>query len=548
MHSFADAVIVLWGWRRALVAFLAGAASAFAFAPFDLFPILWITIPVFVWLLDGATGSAHRPRVFRLVPAAIVGWWFGFGFFLSGLWWIGAAFLVEAATFGWLMPVGVIALPAGLALFWAFGAALARALWSDGWARLFALAAAMTLAEWLRGSILTGFPWNAFGYSLTAQPLTMQLASVIGIWGLTLLAFLIFAAPVLFVGGLVSDRRSRLLALAAIILIVLGGLGFGSLRLSGADAAFVDGVRLRLVQPAVDQREKWQPGSAETIMERYLALSDVESAPLGGENGPTHLLWPESAFPFLLTQRPDALAAIANLLPEGTTLITGAARGEQAAGGASRPLLFNSIYVIDDAGEIIDAYDKVHLVPFGEYLPFEPVLASLGLEQLVDALGTYSPGPRRRTIALTDAPAFAPLICYEAIFSGSVTEPGNRPGWLVNVTNDAWFTITGWWFNLPGPYQHLRQAQLRAVEEGLPLARAANTGVSAIIDPYGRILASLALGEAGTVDGPLPASLPPTLFARFGGVTFWMLLLATFGTALGEGFTLRLTRQRRQLT
>ncbi|MCC6983986.1 MAG: apolipoprotein N-acyltransferase [Bauldia sp.] len=548
MHSFADAVIVLWGWRRALVAFLAGAASAFAFAPFDLFPILWVTVPVFVWLLDGATGSAARPRLFRLVPAAVVGWWFGFGFFLSGLWWVGAAFLVEAEQFAWLMPFGVLALPAGLALFWAFGAALARALWSDGWARLFALAAAMTLAEWLRGTILTGFPWNAFGYALAAQPLTMQLASVIGIWGLTLLAFLIFGAPVLFVGGLVTDRRSRFLALAAIILVVLGGLGFGVLRLRGAEGAFVDGVQLRLVQPAVDQREKWQPGSAAAIMERYLALSASGETPLGRDGGPTHLIWPESAFPFLLTERPDALAAIAGLLPEGTTLITGAARGERPIGPGARPMLFNSVYVIDDGGEIRDAYDKVHLVPFGEYLPFEPALSALGLRQVVDALGTYSPGPRRRTIALADAPAFTPLICYEAIFSGSVTEPGNRPGWLVNVTNDAWFTVSGWWFDLPGPYQHLRHAQLRAVEEGLPLARAANTGISAIIDPYGRIVSSLALGEAGVVDGPLPASLPPTLFARFGGVTFWALLLATFCVAVGEGFTLRSGRQRQQLT
>lgn len=551
MDSFADAVIVSWGWRRAAIAFLAGAASILAFAPYDLFPILWVTVPIFVWLLDGASGSATRGRVFRLVPAAIVGWWFGFGFFLAGLFWVGNSFLVEADVTPWLlalMPFAVVAFTACLALFWAVGAALARLLWSDGWARIFAFAASMTLAEWLRGTILTGFPWNAFGYALTAQPLTMQLASLFGIWGLTLLAWLVFAAPVLFVGGLASERRSRFLALGTILVLLLGSIGFGAFRLQAASSSSVEGVRLRLVQPAIDQREKWRPGGAAAIMESYLTLSDSGSIPLGRDGAPNLLVWPESAFPFILTESPDALAAIANLLPDDTALITGAARRERSVDPASPPILYNSVYVIDDGGEIRDAYDKVHLVPFGEYLPFENALVAIGLKPLVDALGTYRPGPRLRTLALPGAPSFSPLICYEAIFSGSVVEPGNRPGWLVNVTNDAWFTVNGIWFDLPGPYQHLRQAQLRAVEEGLPLARAANTGISAIVDPYGRIVASLALGEAGVVDGPLPTALPPTLFARFGGVTFWLLLLATFGTAMAEVFTLRLNGRRRQLT
>jgi apolipoprotein N-acyltransferase len=220
MHFVADAIIVLWGWRRLAVAFVAGAVSALALPPFSAFPVLWLTMPVLVWLIDGAIAGAGKGAIRSLMPAAIVGWAFGFGYFLAGLWWIGAAFLVDADKFAWLLPVAVLAMPAGLAIFWGLAAAVARLVWPDGWRRILLLAVALTAAEWLRGHVLTGFPWNAFGYTLTPVPVMMQSASIVGLWGLTLAAFIIFAAPALLVSEGREARRGgiQVLAFAALLL------------------------------------------------------------------------------------------------------------------------------------------------------------------------------------------------------------------------------------------------------------------------------------------------------------------------------------------
>jgi apolipoprotein N-acyltransferase len=524
VQRIASAIIVLWGWRRFLVALVAGAVSALAFAPFDLFPILWLTIPVFVWLIDGAEPRPDAPWWRRLLPAALVGFAFGLGFFVAGLWWVGTALLVDPG-FAWALPLAVLALPAVLALFWAFGAALARLLWAEGWPRLFAFAFAMAVAEWLRGHLFTGFPWNAVGYALTPFPLMMQSASLVGLWGLTLLAFFVFAAPVL----LVERGRGARWALAAALALFGAHLGFGWWRLSAAGPdSLVPDVALRIVQPSIPQDERWEEASAGTIMSRYVDLS-LNGAPT--LSGVTHLIWPESAFPFLLTDHPEALTAIADLLPKGTTLITGAARAERVIGDDGAPLVYNSIYVIDDVGEIRAAYDKVHLVPFGEYLPLGGLLRALGLRQLIAVPQGFTAGESHRSLAAPGAPPFAPLICYEAIFPGAVVPPGARPAWLLNVTNDAWYGDT------PGPYQHFDEARLRAVEEGLPLVRAANSGISAIIDPHGRTVAELALDKIGVLDGPLPASLPPTLYALWGDWLFAGLLLVTLGVRIVGKFT-----------
>lgn len=519
METLANAVIVLWGWRRLAVAFVAGALSALAFAPFHAFPVLWITVPVFVWLIDGAETGEGAAGLSRLVPAALVGFFFGFGFFVAGLWWIGAALLVDAGMFAWALPLAIIALPAVLALFWAFGAALARAFWFDGWPRILVFAVAMATAEWLRGHLFTGFPWNAFGYALTPTPLMMQSAALVGVWGLTLAAFFIFGAPALLADG--DGRRSARVVTGVAAALLLVDLVYGWAILGPPDPT-VAGVRFRIVQPSIPQDAEWAAAVGDDTVERYVGLSDSD----GGLAGVTHLVWPESAFPFLLTERPEALAAIAALLPEGTTLITGAARAERIGEGP-RPV-FNSVYVIDDEGEIAAAYDKVHLVPFGEYLPFRSWLEALGLRQLVALPGGFSPGQRLRTLEVQGAPPVGPLICYEIIFPGAVLEPGNRPAWFLNVTNDGWFGGT------PGPYQHFLQARVRAVEEGLPLVRAANTGISAIVDPHGRIVASLELGQAGIVEGDLPQALAETPYGRLGDWIFWAAVVATC-TVAGVG-------------
>jgi apolipoprotein N-acyltransferase len=528
VQALASSIIVLWGWRRFAVAFVAGAISALAFAPFDLFPVLWLTVPVFVWLIDGSEAGEAASWWRKLVPAVIVGFAFGFGFFVAGLWWIGTALLVDADEFAWALPLAVAGLPAMLAIFWALGAALARVFWTDGWPRLLVFAVAMSAAEWMRGHLFTGFPWNAFGYALTPSPVMMQTASLGGVWTLTLAAFFIFAAPVLLIAERRRTRRAGRVAFAAAAALYLFHVGYGFVRMPAAPVSLVPGVNLRIVQPSIPQDERWETAGADTIMARYAELSRNGAKTM---TGVTHLVWPESAFPFLLTEKPSALTTIADLLPPGTMLFTGAARAERVVGSDDPPMVFNSIYAIDDVGEIRAAYDKVHLVPFGEYLPFGGLLRALGLRQVIALPGGFSAGQTLRTLSLPGAPPFAPLICYEIIFPGAVIADGDgpRPEWLLNVTNDAWYGAT------PGPYQHFEQARVRAVEEGLPLVRAANSGISAIVDPYGRVLASLELGRIGVVDGGLPGALPATPYARYGDWIFLALaILMSAGAALGR--------------
>jgi apolipoprotein N-acyltransferase len=461
---------------------------------------------VIVWLLDGAGVGRWN----GVAAAAGAGWCFGFGYFLSGLYWIGHPFLVDAKIFGWMMPFAVTILPAGLALFTALGFALARLLWSRGAFRILTLAAALTLSEWLRGHLLTGFPWNAFGYALTGSLAFAQAAALVGLWGLTFVAIAVFAAPATLADDTADTRRPWLPPILALALLAALAL-FGAMRLRATPTSFVSGVQLRIVQPNIPQDQRFNHSAKAETMRRYLALSDRATSPQArGVGDVTHLIWPESAFPFFLTREPDALAAIAEFLPPGTVLITGAARFAEAASGPGRIRAYNSVYVIDHAGSILSVYDKVRLVPFGEFLPFRDLLERLGLQQLVRVPGGFLAGDRRRTILAPPAPGFAPLICYEAIFPHAVTPPGERPGWLLNLTNDGWFGASS------GPYQHLRQAQLRAVEEGLPLVRAANTGVSAVVDPLGRIVAMLPLGREGALDSGLPQRMAAPPYAQTG--------------------------------
>ncbi|MGH6925159.1 MAG: apolipoprotein N-acyltransferase [Propylenella sp.] len=518
MDRLAHAVILSWGWRRRGIAFGAGALSALAMPPFFIFPILWITFPVFVWLIDGAVEKSPGGRVSRLGPAFSAGWWFGFGYFLAGLWWIGAAFLVDLDDFGWLMPFVVVGLPAALALFWGFGAALAQLFWSEDWRRVFALALGLGAAEWLRGHILSGFPWNSIGYALTAGEILMQSAALLGLYALNVVAVVVFAAPAALAPAARGERRPLALPVSALVGLAALGL-YGAFRLYEADAASASAVNIRIVQPALTQLQKWQPENKDEALSLYFRLSNPEGAPL--QSG-TVLVWPESAFPFPLTQEPGTLAAIAELLPEGTALVTGAYREEPRSGGASQ--FYNSIYVIGDDGTILDAYDKVHLVPLGEYVPGGDLLRRYGLRQLAER--GFVPGPHRRPLALPMGPDLLPLICYEIIFPGEALGEGERPDFLLNVTNDGWFGRT------TGPYQHFHQARVRSVEEGLPLVRAANTGVSAIVDAYGRSIAQSRLGETAMIEAALPAATVPPFYAQWRDALAALSLAVCMLTAL----------------
>jgi apolipoprotein N-acyltransferase len=518
LARIAHSIMLAWGWRRILIAFAAGAITTLALPPFFAWPVPFLTFPVLVWLTDGAAGG--RGSAAR--SAAVVGWWFGFGYFLAGLYWIGHAFLVDAKTFGWLLPFAVVLMPAGLALFTALGVALARLLWSKGAARVLALAVALTIAEWLRGSVLTGFPWNAFGYAL-ATPLPLaQTGALIGLWGLTFIAIAVYASPAVLVDDPIDTPR-RWLAPALSALVLAAMTGYGAVRLWETPTSFVDDVRLRIMQPNLQQDDKFRYSQKQAVMNRYITLSDRPNGPQAtGIADVTHLIWPESAFPFFLTREADALAQIAALLPEGTVLITGAVRAPETTPNAAVTRAYNSIYVIDHDGSVLSVYDKVQLVPFGEYLPFQDFLERLGFMQLTKVAGGFIPGDRRRILSVPRAPSLVPLICYEIIFPGAAMPSGERAGWMLNLTNDGWFGIS------PGPYQHLQQARMRAIEEGLPLVRAANTGISAVIDPLGRIIRSLPLGSEGVLDAKLPRPIAATTYARVGNLPAAVIIAVAF--------------------
>lgn len=520
-------IVLARGWSRRAIAFCAGAAGALALAPFDVIPAMFVPLTVAVWLIDGAADDKNtkRPALAPILSAAGAGWWLGFGYFVAGLWWMGAAMLVEADQFAWALPFAVFGLPAVLALFPAAGFAAARLLWSPGSLRVFALAAGLGAAEWLRGHLFTGFPWNDFGMALAGAGPMAQTASLVGLHGLDIIAIVMFAAPATLVDrapGGVRRIHGTMLAATGLAMLMLA---YGALRIGANQTEYIDGVTLRLMQPNLPQDAKFRPENGENILRRYLALSQraTDERP-SGLAGVTHLVWPESAFPYIISQKPQALAAIARAL-KGSVLLTGAARAE-GEGDGRRGRIFNSIEAI--RGEAIVAfYDKIHLVPFGEYLPLEGWLRPLGINQLVPGIWDRGAGPR--LLAAPGLPPVAPLICYEAIFSGDAIERGaERPRLFLNVTNDGWFGLT------TGPYQHLAQARLRAIEEGLPMIRVANTGASAIIDAYGRILQSLPLGEEGVIDGRLPREAAPTVFAAFGAMAFAVLLaLATMLALIG---------------
>jgi apolipoprotein N-acyltransferase len=516
----------LTGWRRLGLAWIAGALGALAMPPYGILPALAVSLVAAVWLLDGAAAGTGRAR--RSWTGLLIGWAWGFGYLTAGLWWLGQAFLVEADEFLWALPLGVIGLPFGLGLFYGAGFGAAGLLWARGPARIAALAFGIGAAEWLRGHLFTGFPWNTLGMALGQNAWLMQLAAAIGLYGLTLLAVLLCAAP----ATLVTESRpgSRYGPSVAAAIVLAGAALYGSARLGQPDPV-VAGIRLRLIQPNLPQDAKFRPENRADIVDRYIELSQRPVQP--GEPEPTHIVWPESAFPFLIQRDPDALARVAAGLGPTQHLVTGAARAEEPLPG-ERLRYYNAVMVIGPDGVISDSYDKVHLVPFGEYLPgpLDAVLRALGLRQFVAIPGGFSAGApaAQRMLSVPGLPPAAATICYEAIFPGAILPVGRDgpapqpPGLILNVTNDAWFGDT------PGPRQHLAQARLRAVEEGLPLVRDANTGISAVIDPHGRIVARTSLDQETWLDADLPARLPGgTLYGRFGDAAFALMLAACLG-------------------
>jgi apolipoprotein N-acyltransferase len=524
----AEHIILLEGWPRRILAFLAGGVAALSLQPVNVLPALAIAFPILVWLIDGLAVPG-RSRLVR--HAFSIGWCFGFGYFLAGLWWLGAAFIIGGEQFVWLLPLGVIGLPAGLALFMGAGVVLARMFWSSGALRLPALALGLGLSEIARASLLSGFPWNGFGQAFADHILLAQGASLIGAEGLGLLAIVLFAAPATLATGRDPLARWAMPALSAIMLTALASYGYARLLPTGgsrgdlARIAMVPDVKLRIMQPNVTQDEKNKPRAGADLLDRYLRLSDRATGPQSaGLADVTHLVWPEAPFPFVLDREPRAIEAITRSLGSGTVLITGSIRAEDSPDAPRGFRFFNSIQVFDRGG-LVGSYDKVHLVPFGEYLPLESWLRRLGFEQFVRVIGGFSASSTRKPLDIPGFPGSVPVICFETIFPRELAVSPTGSAVFVNVTNDAWFGRT------PGPHQHLAQARLRSIEFGQPMVRAANSGISAVIDPYGRMLASLPLDRADVLDSPLPAGLPGTLYRQ----TIWysyatvMILLAALG-------------------
>ncbi|MDE0203309.1 MAG: apolipoprotein N-acyltransferase, partial [Rhodospirillaceae bacterium] len=476
-------------------------------------PLLVVSFTGLVWLIH-ASRSPWR--------AAIAGWWFGFAHFLFSIYWIGAAMLTDPSRFGWMVAPAVIGLSAGFALFPALAAFAARLPPLPIAGRVLALAVTWTAAEWLRGNILTGFPMNLMGTVWMPSVGMIQSAAVVGVYGLSFATVLAAAAPAALVSPPEDEHRARrpwLLPAIAFGLLAAIWVG-GQARLALAPDRAPTEVNLRLVQANIDQTRKWEDGAREAGLAHHVVLSHEP-----GLDEVDVVIWPETAVPFFLDESATLQAFVSRAAPLGGYVITGAPRRTRSAGRTIA--VWNSLHALGPAEAITASYDKHHLVPFGEYMPLRGII---NLRRLAYGAVDSSAGPGARTLRLPGVPPFSPLICYEAIFPGEVVAddapPGERPQWLLNITNDAWFGHTA------GPYQHFQAARLRAVEEGMPLVRAANTGISAVVDSYGRVVGRLGLGEIGVLDAPLPPALAaPTPMARFGDwILAILLLLATAAT------------------
>jgi apolipoprotein N-acyltransferase len=516
-------------WARRAGAILAGLAAAFAHPPFGFLPGL-LGYAALLWLLDNA-GPERRLR-----SAFFRAWLTGVGYFTASTWWIAEAFYVDAREQAWMAPFAVTFMAAGLALFWGLAGLLYRLLAPDGSLRLLVFAGALAGFEWLRGHVLTGFPWDLPGETWRAGSAPSQLASVVGAYGLTWITLAIVAAP-----GLGWRTRGAKIALGGAALALAGLYGFGAWRLAHAVTQPEPGaISVRIVQPDTPERASYDDAAFREILARNLALTRAPSAP--GAKPPDLVIWSEAGLPDALEDylapRTWTAGAIAGALRPGESLITGGYRAAPPPPGVFAPdgaAYYNSLVVLrrDGAGLAVTAvYDKYRLVPFGEYLPLDRYLSPLGVHELVHVGSGFTPGPAPRPITPPGLPPIQPLICYESLFPGFTRDgakaSGIRPRLIVNISDDAWFGVTS------GPWQHLNIASYRAIEEGLPMVRATPTGVSAIIDTYGRVLSGKLLNEGayGKLDAVLPPPLKPTIFESYAGVGFASMLLISLASAV----------------
>lgn len=496
-----------------IASLLAGWIAAFAMPPVGFWPCILIgfSLLFYYW---------HQTTTYK--SAFFTAFLFGIGYFTTGLWWIGNALLVEGNEFWWVWPVSVIGLPTLLSFFTGLFAAIAKVFYKDvrlsSWIGFSAL---ITLSEWVRGTIMTGFPWNLYGYAWNKDLALMQSVSLFGAYTLTLITVLIATLPaVLWL--LRPDKRRMMTAAIASTCIALMLYGFGSWRLNQGVQLNED-IVVRVVQANIHQTLKWDPSQTIPNFEKHLALSSKEKIPQK-----LFILWPETAIPPVLLDNDIARDKIETMLSaqsaQGAYLLSGALVHRNDEKGER---YYNAMLAFDKHAAVRASYAKTHLVPFGEFIPFQqwipikPVVRFQGFER----------GDGPTTYAIDDMPSFSPLVCYEIIFPGRTVDTHNRPAFLAAVTND------GWYGDSAGPRQHFFQVTVRAIEEGLPAIRSANTGISGVVDSYGRVLAKSELFQETSIDHALPSALPPTLYAQTGnGLWYGLLILVIICTIVRTRF------------
>ena len=516
MAEWAAQLAALPGRARLSAAFILGALSVLSLPPVLWLPVLPVAWTGFAWLLDGAGTARAR---------AATGWAFGFGYLSFGLYWISAALFTDIAKYWWMVPLAVTALPAALALFWGLAAALAGLAPARSLPRYLAIVLAFTAVEWLRGTVLTGFPWNLPGYAWLAAPAVMQGAALISTYGLTLLAIALGASLACLAYPALS-RGTRLMPLIITLGIVLSLAGWGQYRLARNPTTYHDDLVVRLVQPNTSVAIKRDLNQRQDVLNTLISLSKRPPAIEGGAK-PTIVIWPESAVPYRLARDEVAREAAALAAPDDGYLIAGTTHMEGDGRDLRQTTFYNSIVGIDHRANLVGRYDKVKLVPFGEFLPFRDMLRPLGIDAIAAGSVDFSPGHDQRLEAILPATLPQPLalICYEIIFPGWFDRQVPGAGWIVNVTNDAWFGETA------GPHQHFAMARARAIETGLPVVRVANTGISGVIDPLGRVLVQSGLYQTAVLDLPLPRRLDgiAQIQPRLPVYGFAALLLVTGG-------------------
>lgn len=488
--------------HKYFISFALGSISAAAFAPLYFFPFAIIAFSGLFLILKNEQTKKE---------SFLIGWFFGFGQFVFGIYWICISLFVDIERFFWLLPFALFGLPAYFAIYVGL-ATLATNFVSkkfkiDGWRKILILAIFWTIGESLRSTIFTGFSWNLIGYSFLFSLAISQIASVIGIYGLSLFAVVSYTYPALFFRiedqkikfGLEKNSKFFILFIAIVIVSVWF---FGSARLTSYKEELHPNATFRLVQPSIKQEFKWNPQTKYESFLEHIKLSRAE----GFENV-NYVIWSESAIPYAVSQSSfGLLSEIASAVPQNGFVISGGIKAEFKNPNEITKI-WNSIFIINDQAQIADSYDKVHLVPFGEYVPLSDYLPFVS--KITDGSVNFSEGTGSKTIQVgASLPSFGPLVCYEGIFSSELIDRKNPPQFLLNLTNDAWFG------NSSGPYQHFDMTRMRAIEYGVPLIRVANNGISGLINPIGKVTASMPLNHKGVIDVKLMKNLPETFYAK----------------------------------